>query len=55
MVTALELDGNDVRPLIKYTKEILYDEAEKQGSCQNPIAGHRRLQLCTVVSGILQL
>ncbi len=29
LVTALELDGNDLGPLINYTKEILYDEAEK--------------------------
>ena len=30
LVTALELDGNDLGPLINYTKENLYDEAEKQ-------------------------
>jgi hypothetical protein len=29
LVTALELDGNDLGPLINYTKEKLYDEAEK--------------------------
>jgi hypothetical protein len=29
LVTTLELDGNDLGPLINYTKEIHYDEAEK--------------------------
>ena len=30
LVTDLELDGNDLGPMIKYTKEILFDDTEKQ-------------------------
>ncbi len=30
LVTDLELDGNDLGPMIKYTKEILFDGTEKQ-------------------------
>ena len=29
LVTDLELDGNDLGPMIKYTKEILFDVTEK--------------------------
>jgi hypothetical protein len=31
LVTALELDGNDLGPLINYTKEKLYDEGLSTG------------------------
>ena len=40
LVTDLELDGLDLRPLINYAKEILYDDVQKHvdwGSCQIPI------------------
>ena len=55
LVTALELDGNDLGPLINYTREKLYDEAEKHfnqrvlSKSNRSLSGHRhrcRVFLC---------